>query len=567
MNIIFQDLISQKIPPRLKRFIFTGLLLALCLAFLERYQILNGFTILPGDRYDAVISTAILEHWFHFFTGNAKWSEVNYFFPYTRTIAQTDAYFLVGIAYTPFRIFGFDPFLSSDFASLIIKSTGFIGIYVICRKFFSFSFYWALIAAILFTLSNGMTIHSSRIQLDTVAFAPIFAILIWNMIKEFLYGNPAKFKRWGVAAGMFYGAWCLTCFYMAWFFTFFFSVFVVTMLIMSGQSGRSLLKERLVALYGSVLFVVGASLVSISPFVYAFLPKSFQVGVRPYASVSHLTVPLAGILQVGKDNLLFGKLYNYILSHICPSYLPKGEYYDTGFSIILFLFFIFGCVQFLRDKRDEECELVLKSLVITTLITWPLILRISGHSAWFFVYHLFPGAKALNVVAAYQIFLAFPVVIIAIKYFSKLRMALPVILMLSAMLIVGEINHPYLALDRQAELKRISLPNLPPKACHVFYTSGWKGQDRLGPIGEMYAHNVTAMFLAQIAGIPTINGIASFNPPDWNFSFPDKPDYDERMLQYAKKHNISGLCKLNLNTKMWVVVKDYSIKRQKVAQK
>jgi hypothetical protein len=50
---------------------------------------------------------------------------------------------------------------------LVIKSTGFVGAYLLCRKAFSFSFYWAMLAAILFTLSNGMTVHSFRLQLAT----------------------------------------------------------------------------------------------------------------------------------------------------------------------------------------------------------------------------------------------------------------------------------------------------------------------------------------------------------------------------------------------------------------
>lgn len=546
-------------PGRFQRFLLTGAFLTLCLAVLTRYQLLNGFTILPGDRYDGVISTVILEHWSRFFSGAANWSEVNYFFPYTRTIAQNDGYFLIGVAYFPFRLFGLDPFISAELAGLVLKSTGFVGAYLLCRKVFSFSFYWAMLAAILFTLSNGMTVHSSRVQLATIAFAPIMAILLWSMFNAFLDGNPAKLRGSGLIAGMFFGAWCLTCFYMAWFFSFFFTVFAVVMLVLGGRSGFSVLKERLAAHYGSVIFVAGSTLVSLLPFIYAFLPKSGEVGVRSYREASMWSVPIEGILQVGDENFLFGRLYNSILHYISPSYSPYGEYYNTGFSIILFFLFVCGFVQVVQHARRQNTEVVLPSLVITTVATWMLALNISGHSGWFFVYHMFPGAKALRVVAAYQIFLALPVVIIAVKYLSIQRIALPIVLLLSALLVAGEINNPPLALNRLAELDRISLPCLPPGECHVFYTSGWEGQEGLGEGGEFYAHNVSAMFLAQIAGIPTINGIGSFNPPDWNFAYPNKSDYDERVVLYAKKHGITGLCKLDLNSKQWFVINDSAI--------
>ena len=550
-------------PLRFQRFLLIVLFLILCLIVLTRYELLSEFAILPGDKYDAVISATILEHWFHVFSGNANWSQVSYFFPYTKTIAQTDAYFLIGLAYFPFRFFGLDIFLSAELASLVIKSSGFVGAYFMCRKVFSFSFYWALLAAILFTLSNGMSAHSSRVQLATVAFAPILAILLWGMFEAFLEGNPAKFRRRGLVAGMFFGAWCLTCFYMAWFFTFFITVFLVVILVRKGRFFLSVIGDRLVAYYGSIIFVVGSAIVSLLPFIYAFLPKSREVGVRSYELVSEHTVPLENILQVGDGNFLIGKLYNFILSYISPNYSPQGEYYNTGVSIVLFILFVCGCVQILKQARKKSTEVVLSSLVIATLVTWMLVLNISGHSAWFFVYHIFPGAKALSVVSAIQIFLALPVVVIALKYLSEQRIAPPLVLLIVALLVAEEINRPYLNLDRKAELARISLPNLPPEECRVFYVSGWDGQHGLSGFSDRtnstYAHNVTAMVIAQIALIPTINGIASFNPPDWNFGFPNNPDYDGRVATYAKKHDITNLCKLDLNSKVWSRINDMDI--------
>ncbi|MDD5175813.1 MAG: hypothetical protein PHQ05_05270 [Sterolibacterium sp.] len=545
-------------PGRAQRFLLLGIFLLLCLVVQDRYQLLDGFAVLHGDRYDAVIVATILEHWFHVLGGDATWSQVNYFFPYTRTIAQTDAYFLVGIAYSPFRLFGLDPFIATELASLVIKSSGFVGAYLLCRKAFSLSFYWALLAAILFTLSNGMTIHSQRIQLATVAFAPILTLLIWSAITAFLEGHTRKFRVMGLAAGLFYGAWCLTCFYMAWFFAFYFSAFAVVMLVRAGRPGWADLKTRLAACYGSVILVIGSAFVSLLPFIYAFLPKSRESGVRAYETVVANTIPIENILQVGYDNILYGHLYNRILSYLSPGYWPQGEYYNTGFTVLLFFLFLCGCIRFLRKPHQASTELVLPSLVIASVLTWLLTLNVSHHSAWFFVYELFPGAKALNVVAAYQIFLALPVVVIAVKYLSLKHIPLPVLLPLAALLVAGEINKPYLNLDRQAELARISMPHAPPDACRVFYVSGWEGQDSFPGfpewINNYYAHNVSAMIIAQMIRIPTINGVASFNPPDWNFGFPNNPDYAERVSAYAKKHGLVGLCRLDLNSKQWLVV-------------
>ncbi|HJV80883.1 hypothetical protein [Noviherbaspirillum sp.] len=545
-------------PGRFQRFLLLVAALVFCLAILNRHQLSNGFSILAGDRYDAVIMATILEHWLHVFSGDAIWSQVSYFYPYTRTIANTDAYFLVGAAYVPFRLLGLDPFLSSEAAGAIIKSTGFIGTYFLCRKFFSFSFFWALLAAMLFTLSNGMTIHGQRLQLATVAFAPIMAMLLWSALEAFLEDDLPKFRRAGMGAGVFFGAWCMTCFYMAWFFTFLFSAFALVMLVKGGRVGLASLGHRLLASWSSVILVLAVAGLSLLPFVYAFLPKSQEVGVRLYETVFANTIPVENILQVGTDNLLFGRFYNAILSAVSPDYSPRGEYYNTGFSLVLFALFVFGCVRCLTQARRQKADIVLHSLVIATLVTWSLALNIDGFSAWYLVYRYFPGAKALNVIAAYQILLALPVVVVAVKYLSTQHNGRPLLLLLSALLIAGEINEPYLNLDRQAELARIALPNAPPESCRAFYVSGWEEQGRdefPEVVKSTYAHNVTAMLVAQFARIPTINGIASFNPPDWNFGYPARKDYDERVRAYAERHHVAGLCKLDLNSKQWSAAK------------
>lgn len=544
-------------PNYVRRIVLFSVFLAVCMGLVARYQLMNGFTILPGDRFDLVISTTILEHWYHVFTGHAEWSQVGYFHPYTRTIAQTDAYFLVGVAYFPFRLLGLDPFLAAEFANFALRSIGFLGFYLLLRRVFSFSFYWALLGAGLFILSNGMVAHSSRIQLTSLSFAPVLCLLLWNAVQAFLAGEIARFRRNGLAASALYGAWCLTCFYMSWFFTYFFVVAIVVMFLWAGREVRAQLGQRLKAHYGSVLLVLAGTALAMAPFVYAFLPKSREVGVRTYETVKVHTIPWQNILQVGNDNLMFGRFYNSLLSVISPSYTPVGEYATVGFAPILFVLFVAGCIQLLR-KANRKAMVVLPAVALATLLTWGLALRVGEHSGWYLVYLLFPGAKALNVVAAYQFFLSLPVVLIAVGYLSTQRMGAPIALVLAALLVGEELTRPYINLDRHAEIARAAMPHAPPTDCKAFYVSGWDPKDALGGFPEevtsMYAHNVSAMLIAQAARIPTINGVASFNPKDWNFNAPNRADYDARVFDYARKHDVRGLCKLDLNSKQWSVV-------------
>ncbi len=539
---------------RFERSIIFILTLSICIAVLYRFQLQNGFNILPGDRFDGVISTSILEHWSNVFLGIDKWSEVNYFFPYSKTIAQTDAYFLIGLLYFPFRLCGFDPFISAEFAAIAIKIIGFVSAYYCSRRVFRFSFWYALLIAVLFTMNNGMTSHSSRVQLSTVAFAPLLALMIFESAKAFLQNRRMLALLFGSLSSVLFAAWCFTCFYMAWFFLFFFSFFAPIYWIVSRTDLRGTIVFKLREHFVLLLVIALVGLIALLPFLSVYIPKSKEVGLRTYETVSTFILPIEGVLEVGQANLIWGNFYSKLLAIVSPQYAITHEYSNTGFTFPLFFLFVMSVVQIFRQQRTSPSP-EWRALAFASVLTLLLSLKFYNYSAWYFVYHFFPGAKALNVVAAFQIFLALPITLIAIRGLSQMRFSSGWKLLLSALLIASELNVPYLNLHRQEQLNEVAVPISAPTECRVFYVSTWDNQDRISDfsasINDVYPHNVTAIMLAQVVHLPTINGIASFNPPDWNFVANGASSYEERIAAYAKKHDIKGLCRFDLNTKQW----------------
>lgn len=533
------------------RLLVLWLALAACVCVLWRYQLITRFSILHGDRFDMVIVVTILEHWLHVFRGEALWTDVAYFYPYARTIAHTDAYFLVGVAYFPLRFAGLDPFLAAELAGIVLKAVGFFGAWWMSRKVFSLSYGWSLLLAVMFTMNNAMTVHGQRLQLATVAFAPVMATMLWTALNAILAGDARRFRWFGAGSGLLFGAWCLTCFYMAWFFCFFTTVFLGVMVLAGGVSElkRGLAALRVQCL--SLILVLFVTALAMAPFIYAFLPKSSEVGVRPYETVVANTIPLENILQVGGENLLFGRLYNTALAYVLPAYVRNGEYYNTGISPIIFFLFVCGILVALFRWKDVQPDFLVRVTAVATLLVWGSALNIRGRSGWHYVYQWFPGAQALNVISIIQIFLALPVLVIAIRYLSIEKVSKPILILLVMLLLAGELNKSYQVLDRKEELERIKLPGPPPAGCKAFYVSAWKEQGDSFGVASLYAHNVSAMLIAQFAGIPTLNGFASFNPKDWVFGSPNDADYDARVLDYARRHGVQGLCKLNLDTKEW----------------
>lgn len=551
MISIFQQGIARRTGKALVAFLV--LVLVICIQF--RVQILSHFNVLYGDSYDATIAVAILEHWSSTFQGHSHWSQLYYFYPYTNTLAQTDGYFLLGIIYSVIRLFGVDPYLAFEYTNIGIRAIGFVAFLVMSRRVFSLSFGWSLVAASLFILSNSLTTHGQRIQLATVGIAPIMVVLMFYAYKALQVANQRSLFRHGAAAGVMLGAWSITCFYITWFFIFFTTFFALIAFCLAPRASKWALWQQFKASYvalGAVLLIaIGAQL----PLLMTYLPKAQETGMRLYETVFPYTIPWHGILQVGHSNLLFGELYNKFVSLFAPGPTSMGEYYNTGFAPILFVFFVAGAAMAIYRFKEAGVSFLWPAIALASLVTWFFTLNIGGYSAWFYIYSFFPGAKALNVVSAYQIFLAIPVILLAVWYLSSATSkALPKIVLVVIVGLLGleELNRAHITLIRADELAKSEIHSAPPVECSSFYVSGWANQVTNGDvIANIYAHNVSAMLIAEKVRLPTINGMASFNPPDWNFAYPNREDYEQRIKQYADGHKLSNVCKLDLQSKTW----------------
>ncbi|MEO9963120.1 MAG: hypothetical protein ABJF07_22765, partial [Nisaea sp.] len=391
----------------LGRLLILVLAAALCVLILDRTPIANGFSVLPGDRYDGVIASVILEHWYSVFTGQTPWTEVGYFYPYTHTLAQTDSHLINGLLYIPFRATGLDPFLSAHLSKLPLRLFGFFAFYALCRKY-KVSFGWAAVAAALFTLSNAVTSHGSRLQLASIAVAPFMAILVWNTLAGIINQNSRAVLMWGSAAGFTFGLWCMTTFYMAWSFFYLFLVWGAVLVIWAGRDRLLVFWFATCKVWPALVAVVVVAAASIAPFAYIYLPKAAETGIRSFDDAWMFTVLPVEIIQVGVQNILFGDITQAIIKRINPAYVATGEYSNTGPNIALAFLLLAAVISAIYADRSSWRSLGFAALALATVITWATTIRIGHTSLWLLVYHTIPGAKALRVVSIHQMFLIGP---------------------------------------------------------------------------------------------------------------------------------------------------------------
>lgn len=170
-----------------------------------------------------------------------------------------------------------------------------------------------------------------------------------------------------------------------------------------------------------------------------------------------------------------------------------------------------------------------------------------------------PVRHGLRVVVRYQLWLTAIVTVVATDTLHRLGQGrhghgYRMLLVAGAGMLLLEqvVTAAPAALDRPAELAWLRAIPSPPAACRAFFVSRARpGVWQSAEVNARYSHNVDAMLLSEWFVLPTINGYSTFNPRDWDFAQPDRPDYRSRVSAYATAHRVTGLCGLDLLTDTW----------------
>ncbi len=540
----------------MRRGLAVALAAILAVAFFFRNQIGDGFTLLLGDRYDAVIELSILEHWVNVLAGRSVWNRTDYFHPVPGTLGYNDGYLVFGLLQAGFRAAGTDLFLGGELVNMTLRLIGFLGAYALGRRAIGLGWGWALLGAALFTISNNLYIRGSHAQLFSVGLVPVLALLLHGAVAALLDGRRGALLGWGAGFALGFAVCLMTGFYMAWYFAWCGGAMLLAWLVVAGRPARRRLLAALRAQAVPLAAIGALAVVAELPFLTLYLPKAAETGMHPWADVlRHVPSPL-DIVHVGEANYLWGWLVQAVNGAFRPDF-PFWSELMTGMPPLLLLVFAAASLWLWRGGGEAPPGRVamLRALAIAVLVTWALTLQVGGVTGWSLVYRLVPGAKAARVVARYQIFLTLPVVLLAMAVLSAEARRLPrlVVALLCGLLLAEQANaYAPLFLDRPLEAGRVAAVPPAPAGCRAFYVSAARQESRFGEeVDNLYNHNTEAMLVAAVRHVPTINGISTFNPPFWPEAIPDDPRYLAQVRAYAEHWGVTGLCALDLRRFTW----------------
>lgn len=517
----------------------------------------SGFNLLLGDRFDALIQTNLLQHWYNVFTGNSRWDVVGYFYPFENTLGYNDGYFLFGFFYTLYRILGFDIFLSTDLVNITIKIIGFYSFWYLSKKTLKLDLLSSLVGAVIFTLANSMSEQMTHAQLLTIAFSPLLTSFIIGYLKSLKENNRSSAVKNGFLASLLLALWLFTSYYMAWFYIFFLtiSLFVFILICLFSTSLRNTLRFK--PNLPSLLIPVVCFLIFIIPFLNVYLPKAKETGGQPLYAVEYYAPSFFNIIDPGTHNLLFGTLSDKLFGNL-DTVIRNGEF-NIGFApisiIITLAFFIY--TVFKNNGGIERIFVI--SLCSALFISLSLVVKQGDFFLWKFVWQFFPGAKGMRVTARYVLFLLFPLSLIIAYFIHAFRRNANkyLLMVLCTLLVLEQVNlAPNARFNRKIQNDFVKSLPAPPSECKAFYVVGQRLNefpvDNKNIYLNLYPHNVDAMLISEIFKLRTVNGFSSFNPPGWIFEKDPLPTYMLRVNKYIYEHDIrDGMCEFDLEKLRW----------------
>jgi energy-converting hydrogenase Eha subunit B len=530
-----------------------------------RAPILSGFDLGFGERGDAIIEIAILEHWRNVLAGAAAWDTTFYFHPYRGTLGYNDGYLLYGLVYSGWRLIA-DPFHADTLDILTFKTIGFFAAYRLVARTLRWGGAAGLLVALLWTIASNISLQAVHAQLQTVALLPVAMVLAIATVHAAGDGRRGRARGLAMALAALMAAWLLTAYYMAWFTIFSAALFVACWSLVTGNWRPARLRAMLRDHGGTIACGIAAFGAAVVPFLALYLPKVRETGGESYYEMlGYLVTPLIDMVNVGPGNYLWGWLFRplFALVHAVlpddpalPGRVLGGEH-EAGLPPIQFVLVVVAGWRIAVRGRigdDRPASPEWRAFALAMLVAWARTLQFWVASPWGIVFEVVPGARGMRVVSRYQLWLVLPfLLLVGATWRERARqvarrrpwLAAGLVTLLVAENLGTESPARLSRADQRAALWTIPPP---PRGCASFYVVATRRSEPLYVNAELdgwYPHNVDAMLLAERWRIPTINGFSTFNPPDWAFATPRAADYDARVIAYARRHALHDLCRLD----------------------
>lgn len=544
---------------KLKKFcVLTVLIFCECLFFRN----VLGQDSLIGDRGDGRLTNLLVEHWWRFFQGKERFSDLLMFYPTQGVLGYTDMLLGHGLIYALFRLAGINMFASYKFTLIFMHGMGMLSMFYLLKKKLKVSYAWSLFGTTAFCCSDTLARHVGHTQLMAVCMLPILVILFISFIQ-----NLELRRNRNVLAYLLI-SWFALLTYTAWYVAFFTGLFCLIFLVVSFISFKrahldvlSILKKWMTVIrYDLVGYIIFLIIIYV-PFIYVYLPVFQSSSGYSYSDVSIYLPEIIDLIHVSENNYMMGWLMK-ILKLDNRGY--SGELAEGFSCVLLLLFFIMFFVQRknwqIQNKNEsitqKRCLLIVKNIFVTIMICLALMMRLgsNGVSLWAFIYYLIPAAKSIRAVARFLLWLSFPMAVVtsycADQYISLQQRGKAISVVLTALVFVSNVNDTgvFSKWSAKEELSFIRGVSVPPENAESFYIiDSQKKED------AAYIYQLDAFEIGTYYSLKTINGYSGQFPNGWDGIWDVCSDtYESMVYEWIDTNELSNVFSYDRAKNTWV---------------
>lgn len=534
------------------------MVLGFCECFFFRKML--GNDLLFGDRGDGRLTNLLAEHWWRFFQGKEKFSELLMFHPVQRVSGYTDMLLGHGIIYSLFRMTGMNLYISYKYALIFMHSLGTASMFYLMRNKLKTSCCWSLFGTMAFCYSDSFARHTVHTQLIAVSMLPVLLIFLMGFVQNF------KVRRKRNIYAYLFMSWFALLTYTAWYVAFFAGMFSLVFLL----SGFIRWKRDMLFVIKNSIFVIRYDLIGYMiffiviyiPFIYVYLPVLQLSSGYSYSDVSIFLPEVIDLINVSDSNYMMGWLMR-LLQLDDRGY--SGEV-AQGYSCVLLLLFFWMFFAVVKNRQASKISSkqqkwrVLENVFLTVVICQVLIMRLgsNGVSLWAFVYKLLPVARSIRAVARFLLWLSFPMAVVtaycADQYFRIRYKKFPLSAVFAVLIFVSNIHTGNLMSGWSAgeELAFIKTVSVPPEDAKIFYLIDSEKQD-----DAAYIYQMDAFEIAMYHSRKTINGYSGQSPNGWDGIWDVCSDAYEGMVhEWVHTYDLKNVYAYDRAANKWISFED-----------
>ena len=510
----------------------------------------SGFDLLPGDGGDALLNILAADSWGDVFRGETALRQNRIYYPFRAGRGFTDLSLTLYLLELPWRMIGMDMFTAAQTVCLLLWGFGILSMFYLLRRILHLNFTAALGGALMCFYCNACYVKLLHTQFFFLGLLPLLAILVIRYCQ--LWTSERHFRRviCGMGAILTFAWIAYSNFYTAFFAGLFGGIFFVIYAILLAKRGvlKSLVMPvrpveiAALTLWGVLLF---------APFGYIYAPLMNDDYERIWTAAQGTLPTLADIVNIGPQNLLWGKLYDFAFP---PVHKYVYENYH-GLPLLTLAAVIFSLWYFRRER--QKIRPVFLALTISMAVMYILSVKFAhGISLWYFIWKYVPGGSAIRAGGRIYVFLMFPLMIwlwwMLDRYcrrFSVRKRHIFCGILLLILLTDNFNNITIYGWKRSEALAAMQKIPPPPSEMKCFYIT-----DSAGGVPE---HNnwgkygLIAWHIARYHKTFSINGYSGNYPAGFQALDPLSPDYSKEIEEWINRHCLTGVWTWDIASGKW----------------